>query len=95
MPPAGNVDITKAQDVTVTTSLGVATLSAAFTYLEGQAPTLYVLTPNNGPNEGGTRVTITGVGFQYPVQVLFGTQQAQVVSVGRHRADQRHRSSVL
>jgi len=71
---------TTAQDVTVTTSLGVATLSAAFTYLEGQAPTLYVLTPNNGPNEGGTRVTITGVGFQYPVQVLFGTQQAQVVS---------------
>ncbi|TAM50968.1 MAG: hypothetical protein EPN53_07185 [Acidobacteria bacterium] len=67
-------------DVTVTTALGVATLPSAFTYLEGQTPQLYVLTPNLGPLEGGTRVTITGTGFQYPVQVLFGAQQAQVVS---------------
>ncbi len=75
---------TTAQDVTVTTAQGTATLSAAFTYLEGQTPTLYVLTPNIGPLEGGTRVTITGSGFQYPVQVLFttdkGALQAQVVS---------------
>ncbi|OYW04648.1 MAG: hypothetical protein B7X11_02695, partial [Acidobacteria bacterium 37-65-4] len=78
-PVAGAVPTT-AQDVTVTTAQGTVTLSAAFTYLEGQTPTLYVLTPNIGPLEGGTRVTITGTGFQYPVQVLFGTQQAQVVS---------------
>ena len=78
-PVAGAVPTT-AQDVTVTTALGTVTLPAAFTYLEGQTPTLYVLTPNIGPLEGGTRVTITGAGFQYPVQVLFGTQQAQVVS---------------
>ncbi len=78
--PVPGTPPTTAQDVTVTTNLGVATLKSAFTYLEGQAPQLYTLSPNNGPVEGGTRVTITGIGFQYPVQVLFGTQQAVVVS---------------
>ena len=47
-------------------------------------PNIYALTPNAGPFEGGTRVTISGIGFLDPVQVLFdvGTQQiqAQVVS---------------
>ncbi|MFZ1037925.1 MAG: IPT/TIG domain-containing protein, partial [Smithella sp.] len=69
-----------AQAVTVTTSLGVATLSAAFTYQESVNPTIYAISPNIGPLEGGTQVTITGIGFQYPVQVLFGTQQAAVIS---------------
>src|SRR5664280_3150658 len=85
-PVAGAVP-TDPQDVTVTTAQGTVTLSTAFTYIEGQTPTLYVLTPNIGPFEGGTRVTISGAGFQYPVQVLFtvgGTSgtpyQAQVVS---------------
>src|SRR5664280_1268350 len=41
-PVAGAVPTT-AQDVTVTTAKGTATLPAAFTYLEGQTPTLYVL----------------------------------------------------
>jgi hypothetical protein len=43
-------------------------------------PQIYVLTPNAGPFEGGTRVTISGTGFQAPVQVLFDDIQAQVVS---------------
>ncbi|MGD1149306.1 MAG: IPT/TIG domain-containing protein [Thermoanaerobaculaceae bacterium] len=78
-PVSGTVP-SAAQDVTVTTSLGVATLPAAFTYKEGVNPQIYTLSPNIGPLEGGTQVTITGIGFQYPVQVLFGTQQAQVLS---------------
>ena len=78
--PVGGAVPTVAQDVTVVTSGGTATLPAAFTYLEGQAPFIYGLTPNQGPLEGGTRVTINGIGFQYPVQVLFGDRQAQVVS---------------
>jgi hypothetical protein len=78
--PIGGTPPAAAQDVTVVTSGGTATLPAAFTYLEGQTPTIYGLTPNQGPLEGGTRVTITGIGFQYPVQVLFGDRQAQVVS---------------
>jgi hypothetical protein len=43
-------------------------------------PVIYALTPNAGPFEGGTRVTISGTGFQAPVQVLFDDIQAQVVS---------------
>ena len=43
-------------------------------------PNIYALTPNAGPFEGGTRVTISGTGFQAPVQVLFDDIQAQVVS---------------
>ncbi|MFN3413982.1 MAG: IPT/TIG domain-containing protein [Thermoanaerobaculum sp.] len=47
---------------------------------EGATPVLYSLSPNAGPIEGGTRVTIFGSGFEYPVQVLFGDREAQVVS---------------
>jgi hypothetical protein len=43
-------------------------------------PNIYALTPNAGPFEGGTRVTISGTGFQSPVQVLFDDVQAQVVT---------------
>jgi hypothetical protein len=43
-------------------------------------PQIFALTPNAGPFQGGTQVTITGTGFQYPVQVLFDDVQAQVVS---------------
>jgi len=40
-------------DVTVITTAGSATLSAAFTYLEGQSPEIYALSPNQGPLEAG------------------------------------------
>jgi len=43
-------------------------------------PQIFALTPNAGPFEGGTRVTISGTGFLAPVQVLFDDIQAQVVS---------------
>lgn len=78
--------------ITVTTQYGTgrdaqATLTNGFLYLaEEPTPELYALTPNSGPIEGGTRVTITGRGFQYPVEVTFEYpqgqfRQAQVVSV--------------
>lgn len=35
-------------------------------------PQVFSVTPASGPNEGGTRVTIRGEGFQAPVQVFFG-----------------------
>ena len=72
--------------ITVTTQFGTGrdvpvTLPQGFLYLaEAPTPALYALSPNSGPIEGGTRVTITGTGFQYPVQVLFGDRQAQVES---------------
>jgi hypothetical protein len=75
-----------AVDVIVTTQTGTGrdqsvTLTNGFLYLAEQpTPVLYALAPNSGSVEGGTRITITGTGFQYPVQVLFGDRQAQVVS---------------
>jgi len=71
-------------DIIVGNVSGSDTQSRAFVYpSSGQpavTPHLYALSPNAGPIEGGTRVTIFGTGFQAPVQVLFGDRQAQVVS---------------
>lgn len=44
-------------------------------------PAINGVTPTSGPIGGGTRVTIMGSGFQSPVQVFFGSAEAQVVSV--------------
>jgi hypothetical protein len=67
-------------DVSVTinyneTGTAVDTLPAGFTYTLGggtQQPAILSVSPNAGTNDGGTRVTIVGDGFQAPVQVLFG-----------------------
>jgi PKD repeat protein len=67
--------------VTVTSGLNTEfeqsdTLANAFTYTRGGSanqPVIFSVTPNSGPNEGGTRVVIEGDGFESPVQVLFGT----------------------
>jgi hypothetical protein len=45
-------------------------------------PEIYTISPTSGPISGGTRVTISGKGFQDAVQVMFGEHEAQVVSVG-------------
>src|SRR5690606_3158668 len=39
------------------------------------------VSPNQGPYQGGTDVTIFGEGFQAPVQVLFGGVEQTVLSV--------------
>lgn len=71
-------------DVLVTNLTGTATATRGFVYTvandPGVTPVLHAISPNSGPIEGGTRVTIFGAGFQYPVQVLFGGRQAQVLS---------------
>ncbi|MBL8909820.1 MAG: IPT/TIG domain-containing protein [Archangium sp.] len=49
-------------DIVVTNpDLQAATLSAAFTYVS--APTVTAISPNHGPVQGGTVVTLTGTGF--------------------------------
>ncbi|MFI5167940.1 MAG: beta strand repeat-containing protein [Thermoanaerobaculales bacterium] len=86
-PAASSCQGDTVSSVTVITQYGTGrdsapiTLASAFTY-KGQVyqPQIFSITPNSGPLTGGTRVTITGTGFMYPVQVLFGTLQAQVVS---------------
>jgi hypothetical protein len=53
----------------------IDTLPSAFIYARGgsvEQPLVFSVTPASGPNEGGTRITITGEGFQAPVQVFFG-----------------------
>jgi PKD repeat protein len=70
-----------------------ATLANAFFYTRGSGdgfiPSIASVTPVNGPNEGGTLVTINGGGFQAPVQVFFevGTVgvEAQIQSVSSSR----------
>ncbi|KDA52988.1 hypothetical protein EG19_08300 [Thermoanaerobaculum aquaticum] len=80
------IDADTTASVTVTSLFGTGrdqtvTKPSAFTFkAEVTTPVLYALSPNAGPIEGGTRVTIFGTGFQYPVQVLFGDREAQVVS---------------
>jgi PKD repeat protein len=50
------------------------TLPQVYTYSHGTVnqPVITSITPQNGPNEGGTRITILGDGFESDVQVLFG-----------------------
>ena len=68
------------------------TLNNGFTFAPGgdvQQPTVLSVTPASGPNEGGTRVTIRGSGFQAPVQVEFGSGgtfvEAEVESVASNQ----------
>ena len=67
--------------ITVTNNAGqpnqaTDSLAAGFTYSfgggPGGQPQVFSVLPASGTNDGGTRVTITGTGFQAPVQVLFG-----------------------
>lgn len=51
-------------------------LPNAFIYARGGSviqPQVFSISPASGPNDGGTRVTIVGEGFQAPVQVFFGS----------------------
>jgi hypothetical protein len=50
-------------NVTVTGSSGTSTQTIPFTYVNAPAPIITALTPNTGPETGGTIVTITGSGF--------------------------------
>ncbi len=74
-------------DVIVITQAGTVTearaeLSDSFTFRnETLTPRISTATPNSGPVTGGTRVTLFGDGFQAPVQVLFGSAEARVLTV--------------
>jgi len=89
LTPAFNVGAGQqfVSDVIVITEAGTTreqrvTRAAAFTFRnEVLTPRISTATPNSGPVTGGTRVTIIGDGFQAPVQVLFGTAEARVITV--------------
>ncbi len=80
--PSVNLAPGQSQTVSVQVTVGFNTpeaqtdsLANVFTFGEDpiQQMQIFGVTPNSGPNEGGTPVTISGVGFTSPVQVLFGS----------------------
>ncbi|MEO6258728.1 MAG: IPT/TIG domain-containing protein [Thermoanaerobaculia bacterium] len=78
---------TQAAAITVITQAGTASeqrvsRASAFTFqLAVLTPVIRAMSPTAGPIEGGTRVTIIGDAFQAPLQVFFGSAQAQVINV--------------
>ena len=69
-------------DVTVKTKGGKSAKSAAdrFTYALSR-PHVTGLAPSTGPDTGGTRVTVTGTGFDGVTSVIFGDTPGTAVSV--------------
>lgn len=73
-------------DIIVVTKVGTGTEERVvgndvFTFRNvSLTPVVHSLSPTSGPINGGTRVTIFGEGFQAPVQVFFGTAEAQVIN---------------
>src|ERR687895_100397 len=77
-----DVGVGETESVSVTVTINVNevnqasdTLDNGFTYALGggtDQPQVFSVSPASGTNDGGTRVTIVGTGFQAPVQVLFG-----------------------
>jgi hypothetical protein len=99
-----NVDVGQSVPVSVGVTINVNepgqltdTLANGFTYALGGGilqPQVFSISPASGSNDGGTRVTIAGDGFDQPVQVLFGRGgtaanfngvEATVESVSRNR----------
>ncbi len=78
---------TQAADIIVITQAGTAgeqqiRKAGAFTFASAVlTPIIRAVDPTSGPIGGGTRVTITGDAFQFPVQVFFNAAEAQVISV--------------
>ena len=56
-------------------------LAAGVVLAEEPQPAISAISPSAGPAEGGTQVTISGSGFQEPVQVWFGGLTALDVNV--------------
>ena len=67
-----------AKDVVVTTAGGVATKTAAFTYVA--LPTIATLSPRYGPIAGGTTITITGTNLTGATSVKVGGTSATVLT---------------
>lgn len=68
-----------AVDVAVSTVGGTATAAGAYTYVA--APTITSLSPSQGPETGGTAVTITGTGFTGASSVSFAGTPATSFTV--------------
>jgi hypothetical protein len=72
LSPAGTNGATV--DVQVTTPGGTSAASSADQFMYGPtpAPAVTVVSPNSGPDSGGTQVLITGTGLSAATQISFG-----------------------
>ena len=69
-------------DVVVACAAGQATLPDGFEYAEAASIGITGITPNNGPQSGGTTVTITGAGFSSGATIVkFGQNNGTGVSI--------------
>lgn len=76
-PPGSRGPVT----VTVVNPDGAAaSLPQGFTYEDKPGPTITKIDPTSGPSSGGTKVTITGSGFDPGVRVEFGGVEAGEVT---------------
>jgi hypothetical protein len=64
--------------VTVTTAGGTATSPVSYTYFH--VPSVTSISPSDGPQAGGTTVTIHGSNLAAPTAVEFGTANAKILS---------------
>jgi len=69
------------QDVVVANRSGSAILAGGFTYVEDSPPAVTSISPNGGPDVGGTQVTITGTHFTGVQSVRIGGQDVTGISV--------------
>ncbi len=67
--------------VTVTTPKGTSTADAASQFTYGAPPTLTSIEPDEGPEAGGTVVTITGTQLEQASEVKFGALTAESFGV--------------
>ncbi|MFN3778955.1 MAG: IPT/TIG domain-containing protein [Brevundimonas aurantiaca] len=65
-------------DVAVTTAGGVATAVSGYAY--AAAPTISGVSPNTGPETGGTTVTLTGINLTNASAVTFGGNAATITA---------------
>ena len=79
--PTGCQDVTgPVAVVNIETGDGADSGTSLFRFIVPE-PVIANLSPNSGPQAGGTTVTITGFNFESPARVLFGDQAASIVSV--------------
>jgi hypothetical protein len=69
-------------DVTVVNDdMGSFTLKNGFTFIYVELPVIGRVTPNQGPSEGGTEITIIGDNFAKGVSVKIGGRDADILNV--------------
>ena len=76
--PAGAIGTV---NVTVTTPEGMSTVDSASHFTYGTPPSVTSISPSEGPDAGGTMVTITGADLEEATAVKFGASNAQSFGV--------------